>query len=256
MKAFEELLEIMRALRDPESGCDWIRAQTMATILPFTLEETYELMAAVEEGDEAGIRDELADLLYHIVYYAQMAAEQGLFDISDVARHARGKLVDRHPHVFRQADAARGPAAWERRKRGRRDGAGRGLLHGVPLSQPALIAAAKLQKRAAGAGFDWDELAPVLDKIGEEVDEIRAELDAGGDRQRLEDEFGDLLFACVNAARHAGIEPEAALRRTNRKFLRRFGYIESRLRERGLDPDDASLEEMDALWQEAKGGEE
>jgi ATP diphosphatase len=260
MRAIEDLLQTMRALLDADSGCDWVRAQTMATILPYTLEETYELLAAVESEEAAAVRDELADLLYHIVYYSELAARRGWFDFAELARHARDKQVRRHPHVFAGAAAPQpGPAAgscWERRKLEQRPAGAEGLLGGVSLAQPALIAAAKLQKRAAAAGFDWPEAGPVLDKVGEELEEIRAELEAGAGNERLAEEVGDLLFACVNVARHAGVEPETALRRTNRKFLRRFGYIEARLRAQGRTLDEATLEEMDTLWEESKGGEE
>lgn len=258
MTTIEQFLTTMRALRDPDSGCSWIRAQTMASILPFTLEETYELMAAVEQEDADGIRDELADLLYHIVYYAEMAAEQGLFDFPAIVEHAREKLIRRHPHVFDEDRVASGEpqaGAWESRKREERRHRQAGVLDGVSPSQPALIAAAKLQKRAGAVGFDWHGLAPVLDKLEEEISEIRQVLNGGADADRLEDEIGDLLFACVNAARHAGCEPESALRGANRKFIRRFEFIERELSERGQSPEEATMEEMEALWQAAKKNE-
>lgn len=255
MKAIERLLETMANLRNPRDGCAWVSRQTMASILPFTLEETYELMAAVEEGDAAGIRDELADLLYHIVYYARIAEEAGMFDFNTIADHAQQKQVRRHPHVFtRREPLAAGPVPgteWEKRKRDERPG-DNGELDGVSLSQPGLIAAVKLQKRAAAVGFDWPGVEPVLDKIEEELREVRQALHGGADSRELEDEIGDLLFACVNAARHTGCEPEAALRRTNRKFLRRFRHIEAALREQGRSIEDATLDEMESLWQEAK----
>lgn len=255
MKAIEQLLETMASLRHPRDGCAWVSRQTMASILPFTLEETYELMAAVEEGDETGIRDELADLLYHIVYYAAIAEETGMFDFKSIAEHAGQKQIRRHPHVFsRQApyvDNTAPGVEWEQRKRDERTGDG-DLLGGVHLSQPALIAAVKLQKRAAAVGFDWQGVGPVLDKIEEEVRELREELQSGAGLPELEEEIGDLLFACVNAARHSGCEPEAALRRTNRKFIRRFRHIEATLHERGRSLEEATMDEMESLWQEAK----
>ncbi|MEX2524067.1 MAG: nucleoside triphosphate pyrophosphohydrolase [Gammaproteobacteria bacterium] len=254
MKAIEQLLETMASLRDLQNGCAWVSRQTMASILPFTLEEIYELMAAVEEEDEAEIRDELSDLLYHVVYYAAIAREAGMFDFDDIADHARQKQIRRHPHVFsptelNTADAVQG-VEWERRKRDERTG--NDLLGGVNLSQPALIAAVKLQKRAAAVGFDWPNVAPVLDKIEEEIREVRQELQSGADLRDLEEEIGDLLFSVVNAARHAGCEPEAALRRANRKFIRRFRHIETALQEHGRSLEEATMEEMEALWQEAK----
>jgi len=254
VKEIGQLLEIMISLRDPHHGCAWVRQQTMLSILPFTLEETYELMSAIEEEDAGRIRDELADLLYHIVYYARIAEEAGLFAFRDIVDHARQKQIRRHPHVFTRE--VRSPAysvsgtEWEKRKRNERDGGDE--LAGVSLAQPALIAAIKLQKRAAAAGFDWPDFEPVLLKIEEEIREIRQALETGADSRKLEEEIGDLLFTCVNAARHTGTEPEAALRRTNRKFIRRFRYIENAFREQGRSLDDASMEEMEVLWQEAK----
>lgn len=257
MKAIEQLLETMASLRDLQNGCAWVSRQTMASILPFTLEEIYELMAAVEEEDETGIRDELSDLLYHVVYYAAIAWEAGMFDFDDIAEHARQKQIRRHPHVFSPAESNTTDAVpgvtWERRKRDER--AGDDLLGGVNLSQPALMAAVKLQKRAAAVGFDWPYVAPVLDKIEEEIREVRQELQSGADLRDLEEEIGDLLFSVVNAARHVGCEPEAALRRANRKFIRRFHHIETTLREQGRSLEEATMKEMEALWQEAKKSE-
>jgi ATP diphosphatase len=257
-KAITALLETMRALRDPETGCPWDREQTMTSILPYTLEEIYELVDAVERGDTADIRDELGDLLFHVVYYAQIADEQGSFDFNDVAEGVDEKLKRRHPHVFGSAktgSAQARSAAWEEIKRQERQQQGKpeaGLLDSVNRVLPALQAAYGLQKKAATVGFDWDGIVPVVGKVEEELGEIRQELDGGGDRQRLTEETGDLLFACVNLVRHAGVDPEAALRGANRKFSERFRYIESRLREEGRGPEDVGLEELEALWQEAK----
>jgi len=261
MKAMARLLETMRALRDPEGGCPWDREQTMSSILPYTLEEVYELIDAVEQGRPEDIRDEVGDLLFHVVYYAQIAAESGDFDFADVAAGVNDKLVRRHPHVFGDvvfATTAERRAAWERIKQEERRQAGReeqGLLAGVNRALPALQAAHRLQKKAAAAGFDWDRLEAVLDKVEEEVRELREELAAAGGRQRMQEEIGDLLFACVNAARYAGVDPETALRGANRKFTARFGYIESRLAEQDRRVEDTGMEELEALWQEAKGSE-
>lgn len=261
MKAIAGLLRTMRALRHPETGCPWDRKQTMTSILPYTLEEVYELAEAVERGETSDIRDELGDLLFHVVYYAQIAEEEGSFDFSAVAEHANAKLIRRHPHVF--SDAVAGPppaqaAAWEEIKREERRRAGKedaGLLDDVNRAAPALLAAFRLQKQAALAGFDWGDISPVLEKVEEELGEVRRELEAGGDRERLAGEIGDLLFTCVNLARHAGADPETALRRANRKFMDRFSYIESRLRRQGRSVEEAGMDELEALWQESKNGE-
>jgi ATP diphosphatase len=258
MKAIAGLLETMRALRHPETGCPWDREQTMTSILPYTLEEVYELVDAIERGETPDIRDELGDLLFHVVYYAQMAEEAGSFDFSGIAEHADTKLKRRHPHVFGDAEA--GPpraqaAAWEEIKREERRRAGKadtGLLDGVNRAAPALQTAFRLQKQAALAGFDWKDISPVLEKVEEELGEIRRELEADGDRRRLAGEIGDLLFTCVNLARHAGADPETALRATNRKFMARFSYIEARLAEQGTSVEETDLDELEALWQESK----
>ena len=256
-KAITALLETMQALRHPETGCPWDREQTMTSILPYTLEEVYELVDAVERGEAEDIRDELGDLLFHVVYYAQIADEQGSFDFNSVVKGVDEKLKRRHPHVFGSVKAgptqARGKA-WEEIKRQERRQQGKpeaGLLDTVNPVLPALQAACGLQKKAATVGFDWDVIGPVVDKVEEELREFRQELD-GGDMRRLAEETGDMLFACVNLARHAGVDPETALRAANRKFRDRFRYIESRLNEDGRGPEDVGLEELEALWQEAK----
>lgn len=261
MKSIAGLLKTMRALRHPETGCPWDREQTMTSILPYTLEEVYELADAVERGETSDIRDELGDLLFHIVYYAQMAEEEGSFDFSGVAEHADAKLKRRHPHVFGDAEAGSPraqAAAWEEIKREEKRRAGKedaGLLDGVNRAAPALLAALRLQKQAALAGFDWSHISFVLEKVEEELGEIRRELETGGDRRRLAGEIGDLLFTCVNLARHAEADPETALRGANRKFMTRFSYIESRLREEGKSVEEASMDELEALWQASKASE-
>jgi ATP diphosphatase len=264
------LIEIMARLRDPVRGCPWDVKQDFASIAPYTIEEAYEVADAIERGDLDDLRDELGDLLLQVVFHARMAEEAGSFGFGDVVLAINEKLVRRHPHVFGDLDEADPDAvkrlwatikAEEKRARAERRSAlglppeaPAGALDGVPSALPALGRAVKLQERAARVGFDWPDTAQVLDKIEEEIGELRAEL-AGGDRARLKDEVGDLLFAVANLARHAGVDPEIALAGTNGKFTRRFAHIEARLVEAGRGPHEASLEEMEALWQEAKTGE-
>ncbi len=258
LEATQRLLAIMRQLRDPDHGCPWDRRQDFASIVPHTLEEAYELAEAIETGDAEAIRAELGDLLFQVVFYAQLGSERNWFDFDSVAAAIAGKLERRHPHVFTRTATAEAELSgqWERIKAAERRESGRdggGVLADVPRVLPALSRARKLQKRAAHVGFDWDDPAPVFAKIEEELDEFRSELARGADNQaRMEEEFGDFLFACVNLARHAGIDPETALRRANRKFESRFAFIEEQLAARGRSPEDSSLEEMDALWEEAK----
>ncbi|MES1152158.1 MAG: nucleoside triphosphate pyrophosphohydrolase [Dongia sp.] len=261
------LIEIMAALRTPVTGCPWDLEQTFATIAPYTIEEAYEVADAIAADDMSELCDELGDLLLQVVYHSRMAEEIGAFAFPDVVEAITRKMVRRHPHVFgdeqaRAAGAAKG--FWERAKaRERSDRAAasgtpapeEGLLDRIPASLPALIRAVKLQTKAGTVGFDWNDPRAVLAKLREEMDEIEAELDAGAtpDRDRLEDEIGDLLFAVANLARHLKVDPDQALRRTNVKFTRRFGHIERSLAATGRKPADASLDEMEALWQEAKG---
>jgi nucleoside triphosphate diphosphatase len=256
------LLAVMAWLRDRQHGCPWDVDQTFRTIAPYTIEEAYEVADAIERDDLPALKEELGDLLLQVVYHAQMAREAGAFSFADVAAAVADKMVDRHPHVFgdaRIATAEAQTASWEARKAAeraaRKDGAVEpaGTLDGVARALPALLRAEKIQKRAARVGFDWKQTGPVIDKIEEELGELRAELAAGTvDQARLTDELGDVLFAAANLARHCKVDPEAALRATNDKFERRFRYIERRLAEAGRKPVDASLEEMEALWQEAK----
>ena len=256
------LIEIMAALRTPETGCPWDLEQTFATIAPYTIEEAYEVAEAIRDGDTAALRNELGDLLFQVVYHARMAEEAGDFSYADVVQAISDKMVRRHPHVFGDVEIASAQAqtvAWEEQKadeRAKRAATGAaGALDDVPLALPALTRAEKLQKRAARAGFDWPEAAQVLDKIGEEVGELRAEIAKGAKSERLADELGDILFGYVNLARHLGVDPEDALRGCNAKFARRFGYIEDALAAEGRTSDHASLAEMEALWQAAKKGE-
>jgi len=255
------LLAVMAWLRDRQHGCPWDVDQTFRTIAPYTIEEAYEVADAIERDDLGALKDELGDLLLQVVYHAQMAHETGAFGFADVASAIADKMVDRHPHVFGDATVATAEAqtvSWEARKAAERTAkrAGSepaGALDGVARALPALLRAEKIQKRAARVGFDWKQTGPVIDKIEEELGELRAELMAGNvDPARLTDELGDVLFAVANLARHCKIDPEAALRATNDKFERRFRHIERRLAEAGRKPADATLEEMEALWQEAK----
>jgi MazG family protein len=252
-----ELLRVMARLRDPQGGCPWDREQDFASIAPYTIEEAYEVADAISRGEMGELRDELGDLLFQVVFHARMAEEAGQFDFADVVEGIVEKMLRRHPHVFADeevADAEAQTRAWEEHKAKERRAKGQhhSLLDGVTLGLPALSRAQKLQKRAARAGFDWPEKEGVLAKIAEELDEVRAEL-AAGDQAALQGEIGDLLFACVNLARHTGVDPETALRTSNEKFERRFRYIEQALRDAGRDIEQCTLEEMDALWNEAKG---
>jgi ATP diphosphatase len=258
------LLAVMARLRDPAGGCPWDLEQSFATIAPYTIEEAYEVADAIGRGDMAGLQDELGDLLLQVVYHAQMAAEAGHFGFDAVADAVAAKMIRRHPHVFGNqeiAGAAAQSQAWEAIKAAERAhiaasrGGRQGLLDDVPLALPALLRAQKLQRRAARVGFDWGELAPVLGKLEEELGELRAELAAGAAQGRVADELGDLLFAAVNLARHLGVDAEAALRATNARFERRFGVIEQTLAAAGRRLEDASLDEMEALWQRAKQSE-
>jgi len=253
------LLEIMRRLRDPETGCPWDIEQDFDTIAPYTIEEAYEVADAIERQDWDELRGELGDLLLQVVYHSAIARERGLFDFEDVVRAVADKMVARHPHVFgdesREKSAEQQTRDWERMKAAERASrAEAGALAGIARGLPALTRALKLQNRAARVGFDWPSREGVMEKIVEEAHEL-AEARAGADPDRLEDEFGDLLFAVVNLGRHLGLDPEAALRRTNAKFTRRFEHIERALARTGRRPEDVSLDELEALWVEAKGAE-
>lgn len=253
------LLEIMRRLRDPETGCPWDIAQDFASIAPYTLEEAHEVADAIAREAWGELPGELGDLLLQTVYHAQMAAERGLFDFAAVVRAIADKMVARHPHVFgdasRDKTAAQQTRDWEAMKAAERAAAGpRGTLDGVALGLPALTRAVKLQKRAARVGFDWPETGPVADKIAEEAREL-AEARARLGPAEVAEEFGDLLFAMANLARHLGVDPEAALRAANAKFFRRFNAVEARLAAGGKRPEAAGLAEMDALWEAVKAEE-
>ncbi len=251
MSGIDRLLEIMAKLRDPDGGCPWDVEQTYRTIAPYTIEEAYEVAEAIEKGDMEGLKDELGDLLLQVVFHSQMATEDGLFGFDTVAHAISDKMLRRHPHVFGShsyADLDDQTRGWEDIKAAEKAERGEtpeSVLDGVPAALPGLSRAVKLQKRAARVGFDWGEAGPVFAKIKEEI----AELEAAGNADEREDEFGDILFALANLARHLKIDPEAAIRRTNEKFDRRFRAVEQALGERLTE---ASLDEMEAEWQKAK----
>lgn len=263
-----ELVEIMAWLRTPGRGCPWDLEQSFATIAPFTIEEAYEVADAIERGDLADLKDELGDLLLQVVFHARMAEEQGIFAFPDVVRAITGKLIRRHPHVFggdRQMSPEAVKGLWdrikaeekaaraaERQRLGLPAEATGGVLAGVPTALPALTRALKLQTKAGKVGFDWNDVDAVLAKIVEEAGEITEARRSGAPQSEVAGEVGDLLFAAVNLARHLDVDPEDALRGTNAKFERRFAAIEAALALEGREPAGASLEEMDALWNEAK----
>ena len=261
----QRLLAIMARLRDRERGCPWDVEQSFATIAPHTIEEAYEVADAIQRGDMADLKDELGDLLFQVVFHARMAEEAGHFAFPDVAKAISDKMIERHPHIFGDASvatAATQTEAWEtlkaRERAAKAQAAGRGAssaLDGVIAGLPALVRALKLQKRAARVGFDWPDPIPVRAKIDEELAEIDRELASGRAPDRLEDEIGDLLFVCVNLARHLAIDPESALRRSNLKFETRFRRIEALAAAQGQTLDALTLAEMDALWDRAKEDE-
>lgn len=246
----EALLKIMAHLRDPEKGCPWDRVQSAKSISKYTLEEAYEVYDAVEADDMDALRGELGDLLFHIVFYSRIAEEQGFFNFFDVAQAACDKMIRRHPHIFGTAKQA--PDWEEVKQQERKEHCQTGVLSGIAKALPATTRAYKLQSRAARVGFDWDKPDLVLDKIIEESDELRVEIAQKEHVSEREDEMGDLLFACVNLARKLNIDPEKALKRTNAKFERRFSHIENVLNSRNQPFEQTGLEEMEALWTEAK----
>ncbi|MDJ1016765.1 MAG: nucleoside triphosphate pyrophosphohydrolase [Paracoccaceae bacterium] len=253
------LLEVMRRLRDPETGCPWDIEQDFGTIAPYTIEEAYEVADAIEREAWEELEGELGDLLLQVVYHGQMGAEAGHFDFDSVARRIVAKMIARHPHVFgtesRDKTAEDQTRDWEVAKAAERAGRDQGgVLDDVAMGLPALLRAVKLQKRAARVGFDWPDAGAVLDKIAEETAELIEARD-GGDREHLYEEFGDLMFVMANLARHLKIDPEAALRDANAKFTRRFRAVEAALAAEGRQPEDSDLAEMDTLWDAAKAAE-
>lgn len=260
------LLAIMERLRDPETGCPWDVEQNFASIAPYTIEEAYEVADAIERNDMADLTDELGDLLLQVVFHARMAEEAGLFAFGDVVHAITKKMIRRHPHVFGDENARGKKLAkgmWEKIKHEEKaekaafrleagaEAPSSSLLDDVPRGQPALMRALKLQKKAATVGFDWGEALPILDKIEEEIGELRQAID-NAKPDEVSDEFGDLLFALVNLGRHLDVEAENALEGTNLKFKNRFAYIEQQLAARGSSIDEAELDEMEAIWQQAK----
>ena len=257
-KGLDDLLEVMRRLRDPQTGCPWDREQTFKSIAPYTIEESYEVADAIARNDLRDLQEELGDLLFQVVFHARMAEEMGLFDFDDVAAGMSEKLIRRHPHVFGDIGhrtAEEQTQAWEVQKAEERKAKDKaGVLDDVPVGLPALTRAAKLTKRAARVGFDWPSVNEVLDKLDEETQELKVEI-AANDLDKAREELGDLLFVMANLARKLDIEPEDALRGTNAKFVRRFRSIEAALQARGKTPEQSDLAEMDALWNDAKSAE-
>jgi len=248
--AFEELLNIMDELREK---CPWDKKQTNETLRTLTIEETYELADAILKNDANLIKKELGDLLLHIVFYAKIGEENEQFSIKDVINSLNEKLIYRHPHIFSDTkvnDSKEVEENWERLKL-KEKGGNKSVLEGVPESLPAMVKANRIQDKARGVGFDWENREQVWDKVHEEMDEVKEEI-AKGDQDKIEAEFGDLLFSIINTARLYGVNPENALERTNRKFISRFNYLEEKTIKKGLDLKDMSLEEMDKYWDEAK----
>jgi MazG family protein len=254
----QAVLEVMARLRDPQRGCPWDIEQNFATIAPYTIEEAYEVADAIERQDMPALKEELGDLLFQVAFHARMAEEQGAFDFADVAQALADKMIERHPHVFAEAGdgrtAAQQTVAWETLKAEKRAAQGApSLLHDVPMALPALMRAEKLTKRAARINFDWPTPEPVLEKLEEELAELK-DARASGDQEHIAEEMGDILFVMANLARKLKVDPEEALRRANAKFTRRFQYIEAKLAEQnrtGPQP----LDDMEALWLEAKAAE-
>ena len=255
MKGMQQLQQVMTQLRNPESGCPWDLKQNMTSLIPYTIEETYEVVDAIQSGNWQSIKDELGDLLFQVVFYAQLAREEQQFELDDIAVHTAEKLINRHPHVFgtdaqRNLSDAEIKAQWEQIKqqeRTKKDAKG-SVFDDIPSQLPSILKAAKLQKRAASVGFDWIDAEPVYAKVDEEIQEVKE----ATDQDHIEEEIGDLLFAVVNLARHKQVNPEAALQRANDKFKSRFQHIERSLSEQGKHPTDCNLEELEALWLQAK----
>lgn len=264
MSSIVRLLDIMARLRDRDRGCPWDLEQSFETIAPYTIEEAYEVADAIERKDYAALRDELGDLLFQVVFHSQMAREQGSFAFDDVVAALCDKMERRHPHVFgpqlsgtgRIDTAAAQTVAWEEQKRQEREQSGASVLAGVPLALPALTRANKLGKRAAQVGFEWPDVAGALDKLDEELAELRQGLGEQAGEAHIVGELGDVLFCVVNVCRYLQADPETALRGANAKFERRFGYVEQRLRDQGRSAREATLEEMDRLWDEGKAREQ
>ena len=254
----DKLLDIMAALRDPDNGCPWDIEQTFKTISAYTIEEAYEVADAIERMDLHDLRDELGDLLFQVVFHAHMANEQGAFNFEDVVTAISDKLIRRHPHVFGEEKVKDKQAlneAWEKHKKDERHAKQhqqKSVLDGIASTMPALRWSSKLQKRAAHHGFDWDDVAPVFDKLQEEIGELKAELVHENNQERIADELGDILFACVNLARHVDVNPEQALRDSNLKFISRFQVMEQLLSDDDRVMDECSVNVLEDYWQKAK----
>jgi len=256
------LLEIMGRLRDPDSGCPWDLKQTFRSVAPYTLEEAFEVVEAIEGGDPVELQEELGDLLFQVVFHARMGQERAEFDFADVVRGICDKMIRRHPHVFDQVEHGDEEAlrnAWElekqRERAQKRSGGQDSLMEGVARALPALVRAEKLQRRAARGAFDWQRPEPVLEKVREELAECADALESGVGHRALEEEVGDLLFSCVNLARHLRVDAEQALRGANAKFERRFRFVEQGLARQGVKPGERARERMEALWEESKRDE-
>ena len=253
MKEFQKLVDIIAQLRDPVSGCPWDIKQTPQSLIPNMVEELYEVVEAIEDGDNVALMEELGDLLLHIVMQAQLASESGAFNIIDVLNHINDKLVRRHPHVFDELelkDADTVKKNWERLKKAEKQER-KSVLEGIPRALPALIYAQRMQEKAASVGFDWDDVPPILEKIDEETKELKSALETE-DQTRIKEEVGDLLFTIVNLARKLHLDAESALKETARKFSKRFQYIEEQYRQNGENINEASLEELNSFWELSK----
>ena len=255
-KSFDDLVKLMTRLRGP-GGCPWDREQTLASLKPFVIEEAYEVVDAIDRDDRAALLEEIGDFLLEAVFVTEITREEGTFDIYDSITAIHDKLVRRHPHVFGDVeakDAGQVLVNWEKLKRDERKAENKSVLSGVPQALPALLKASRLTEKAARVGFDWRRTDDVFHKLDEEIAELREAVDSG-DTAHVEEELGDLLFTVANIARKVNVNPEEALQSTNRKFMRRFEAMESRVRERGQNLDQLELEEMDKLWDEAKAAE-
>ncbi len=253
MKEFQKLVDIIAQLRDPVSGCPWDIKQTPQSLIPNMVEELYEVVEAIEDGDNVALMEELGDLLLHIVMQAQLASESGAFNIIDVLNHINDKLVRRHPHVFGELelkDADTVKKNWERLKKAEKQER-KSVLEGIPRALPALIYAQRMQEKAASVGFDWDDVPPILEKIDEETKELKSALETE-DQTHIKEEVGDLLFTIVNLARKLHLDAESALKETARKFSKRFQYIEEQYRQNGENINEASLEELNSFWELSK----
>lgn len=251
----EKLLKIMAQLRDDEAGCPWDLEQNFDTIAPYTIEEAYEVADAIQQKDLPALKEELGDLLFQVVFHAQLAKEEKAFEFIDIVEAICNKLTRRHPHVFNGQLIAKEDLAkeWEGHKRAESGGEKqKSILDGISPNQPAMNHAYKLQKKAASVGFDWEDMAAVVEKLDEEIGELKEEIDLENNCQRIEEELGDVLFSCINLARHLDINPEWSLRLANRRFAKRFSYIEQALMQIGTDIESCSLTTLDILWNEAK----